>query len=228
MSEHVEDEEKEVADKEQTEESSDIQQIEITAEQLDALLAEEERINIAELLETEMVLSRTLYLSEEITLDTISHIIQLIHKFNRDDHDVPIEERHPITIYFDSAGGEIYRGFSLVSTIESSKTPVIGVLQGTCMSMCLPIWLACHVRYASRFSTVLYHTLRASADVETLIEMENKLNHYRHLQDTLDNYILEKTEIPKRKLKEKRKSNLDWFITFDQMTKYKLYDHLID
>ena len=175
-----------------------------------------------------MVLSRTLYLSEEITLDTITHIIQLIHKFNRDDCDTPAKERQPITIYLDSAGGEIYRGFSLVSAIEASQTPVIGVLQGSCMSMCLPIWLACHVKYASRFSTVLYHTLRAAADTETLIEMENKLNHYRHLQDTLDAYILEKTEIPKRKLKEKRKSNLDWFINFDQMTKYKFYDHLID
>jgi len=210
------------------EESEEIQ-IELTPEQLQELVPYEDvPININELLETEMVNSRTLYLNEEITLDTVNYIIQLIHKFNRDDYEIPVEERSPIILYIDSAGGEIYRGFSLCSAIESSETPVIGVLQGTCMSMALTIWLSCHVRYASRFSNVLYHTLRAASDVETLLEMENKIKHYKYLQKTIDDYILEKTEIPKKKLKKKRKSNLDWHITFEEMTKYKMYDYLID
>ncbi|RKJ30954.1 hypothetical protein D7X33_40905, partial [Butyricicoccus sp. 1XD8-22] len=189
------------------------QVLELTPEQLEALLIDEGTINIPDLLETEMVTSRTLYLSEEITLDTINHIIMLIHKFNRDDYGIPVEERVPIKLYIDSAGGEIYRGFSLVSAIESSDTPVIGILQGTCMSMAFVIYLACHYRYASRFSNVLYHTLRAGSDVQTLIEMENTLRHYKNLQNTLDKYILEKTEIPSKKLKKKRKKNLDWFLT---------------
>lgn len=211
-----------------TEISEELQTLELTPEQLEELLGEEPSINIGELLETEMVVNRTLYLSEEVTLETVNHLIMLIHKFNRDDYDIPVEERQPIILYLDSGGGEILRGLSLVSAIEGSETPVIGVLQGTCMSMCLIIWLACHVRYASRFSNVLYHTLRAGSDVETLIEMENKLNYYKSLQKTLDNFILEKTGIPKKKLKKKRQNNLDWHITLDEMTKYKMYDYLID
>ena len=206
----------------------EIQTLELTPEQLELLMSEEPPIDIGQLLETEMVVNRTLYLSEEVTLDTVNHIIMLIHKFNRDDYEIPLEERQPIIIYFDSAGGEIYRGFSLLSTVRSSETPIIGVLMGTCMSMCLPLWLSCDVKYASRYSSILYHSLRAGADIETLPEMVNKIKHYKNLQKQLDNFILENTEIPKKKLKKKYKSNLDWFITFDEMTKYKMYDHLID
>ena len=214
-----------------SEEEQDIEEkvIELTPEQLESILTlADEGLSINELLEKEMINNRTLYLNEEITLDTINHIIMLIHKYNRDDYDLEPSERVPITLYIDSAGGEIYRGFSLVSAIESSATPVIGILQGTCMSMALTIYLACHIRYASRFSNVLYHTLRAASDVETLIEMENKVRHYRYLQDTLDNYILEKTEIPRKKLKRKRQMNIDWFLTLEEMKRYKIYDQLID
>ena len=231
MSEKKQQQELDVTETEQLVETegTKLEQIELTPEQLELLLGEDDSpINIGELLETEMVVNRTLYLSEEVTLDTVNHIIMLIHKFNRDDFDIPVAERQPIIIYFDSAGGEIYRGFSLLSTIRSSETPVIGVLMGTCMSMCLPLWLSCDVKYASRYSSVLYHSLRAGADIETLPEMINKIKHYKNLQKQLDNFILENTEIPKKKLKKKRKSNLDWFITFDEMTKYKMYDHLID
>lgn len=220
----------EASENEEKETSDSIEEttIELTPEQLEMLLAPDESVNIGELLESEMVHSRTLYLSEEITLDTINHIIMLIHKYNRDDYNIKPEDRVPIKLYIDSGGGEIYRGFSLVSAIESSDTPVIGILQGTCMSMALIIYLACHYRYASKFSNVLYHTLRAASDVQTLIEMENTLRHYTYLQDTLDKYILEKTEIPKKKLKKKRKKNLDWFLTLDEMKEYKIYDELID
>lgn len=203
--------------------------LELTTEQLEALLGHEEEIfSIPDLLEKEMINNRTLYLNEDITLDTINHIIMLIHKYNRDDFEIPVNERIPITLYIDSAGGEIYRGFSLASAIESSTTPVVGILQGTCMSMALIIYLACHHRFASKFSNVLYHTLRAASNTETLIEMENKLQHYKYLQDTLDNYILEKTEIPKKKLKKKRQRNLDWYLTLAEMEKYKIYDALIE
>lgn len=207
--------------------------IELTPEQLEELLYEASSdnspINIPELLETEMVLNRTLYLSEEITLDTVQHIIMLIHKFNRDDEGIPPENRTPLLLYLDSGGGEVMKGYSLVSAIESSETPIIGVLQGTCMSMCLTVWLACHVRIASRFSSVMYHTIRAhGGEYETLGELGNRYNFYKSIQDNLDKYILEKTKIPKKKLKKKRKSNLDWYITFEEMTKYKMYDYLID
>ena len=221
-------EQEEVVSNENIDGIEEVEELELTSEQLQTLLGGEEYIDMAAMLESEMVVNRTLYLNQEITLDTINYIIQLIHKFNRDDYDIPVEERIPIVIYIDSVGGEIYRGLSLCSTIESSDTPIIGVLQGSCMSMALIIWQACHVRYASRFSNVLYHTLRAGSDVETLPEMKNKIRHYEYLQKMLDDYILEKTEIPKKKLKKKRESNLDWFLTFSDLTKYKMYDYVID
>lgn len=204
-------------------------QIELTPEQLEELLGQDySPININETLETEMVTSRTLYLSEEVGLDTVNYIIQLIHKFNRDDYDIPVNERQPITIYIDSVGGDLYRCLSLTSTIRASKTPIIGVGQGMIASAALILYLSTHYKYLSRFATVLYHELRAASDTETLREMQNKIAHYAQLQDTLDNFISENTTVPLKVLKNKRKRNLDWYISLEDLTKYKFYDELID
>lgn len=208
-------------------ESEDLQ-IELTPEQLQELIGDDAPINISELLETEMVLNRTLYLNEEITLDTINYIIQLIHKFNRDDYDIPVEERSPIILYIDSVGGDLYRSMSLVSSIKASKTPVITIGQGMIASAGLILYLSGHVRYLSRYVTAMYHELRAESGTETLREMQNKIAHYARLQDMLDSFIVEHTKVPLKKLKDKRKLNLDWYMTLDELSRYKFYDALID
>lgn len=214
---------------EEKEMESEEKVIELTPEQLESILTlADEGLSIPELLEKEMINNRTLYLSEEINLDTINHIIMLIHKYNRDDEGLEKSERMPIILYFDCVGGELTRGFSLVSTIESSVTPVVGVGHGMIASMALPLFLSTDYRLLSRFGTVLYHELRAASDTETLREMQNKIAYYERLQDMTDNYIVEKTTIPLSLLKKKRKRNLDWFISLEDLTKYKFYDELID
>jgi len=58
--------------------------------------------------------------------------------------------------------------------------------------------------------------------------MQNVVKHYEHLQNTLDEYIVDRTDIPMKKLKKKRKKNIDWYITLEEATKWKMYDQLID
>lgn len=195
----------------------------ISVEDLEkAFGAIEEPFNsIGELLEKEMVYSRTLYISEEITLETINHIIMLIHKYNRDDGDLPVDERIPIVLYIDTQGGELYRGFSLIGAIENSITPVVGVVEGgICMSMGIPLFLSCHYRMASSHATFLYHELRAPMDVQTLREIQNIAKHYEILQDKMDLYIVNNSTMPSELLKEKRKLNLDWYMTIEEVEKY--------
>lgn len=79
----------------------------------------------------------------------------------------------------------------------------------------------------SRFGNLMYHELRAASDVSTLAEMKNTVNHYERLQDKMDKYIVERTSIPLKKLKEQRKRNLDWFIDYDTAKRYGVFTDTI-
>ena len=187
----------------------------------DAVLEETEPQTIVEVLEREALLSRTLYLNDAVSMESIDYMIQLIHKWNRDDEGLTIEERQPIKIFFNTEGGEAYSGSALIGAISNSKTPTHGIVEGgMCMSMGLMLWLSTSYRTVNRFSNILYHALRAGSDTRTLAEMKVVLEHYENMQNMMDELILEKTSVPKNILEQKKNSNLDWHITFKELKEY--------
>lgn len=234
MSEKIE-KQQEVTETEQLGETEDteLETIELTTEQLETLLGvdDESPINIGELLETEMVTTRTLYINDEISDESIGHIIMLIHKFNRDDYGLKQEEKIPVLLHISTQGGALYSAFNLIGAIEASQTPIIGIVEGgICMSAGIPIFLACHHRVISRHSTFLYHDLRTSGGSDghiTLAEMKNTYAHYDNLQNRIDEYIAERTTIPIKKLKKKRKKNVDWYLSLKDLEKYGFYNELL-
>jgi len=197
---------------------------EITEEELAEVLelAQQEPFeSIGTELEKHMYQNRTLYLNEEVTPETVSHIIMLIHKYNHDDGDMPVDQRIPIILYINTPGGDVYFGMSLISAIENSITPVVGYVDGgICMSMGMPLLLSCHYRIVTRHSTLLYHEIRANSDVATLREIRNTAQHYEHIQNKIDEYIVENTKVPLELLHEKRERNLDWYLTIEEVEKY--------
>jgi len=124
-------------------------------------------------LEKHMYHSRTLYLNEEVTMESINHIIMLIHKWNYEDYSIPVDERQQITLYINTPGGELMSASTLVSAIENSITPIVGYAEGIVMSAGLYIYLACHYRIATRHCDFMYHELRASGEMSTLREIHN-------------------------------------------------------
>lgn len=73
-----------------------------------------------------------------LVTDIVHHIIQ----YNRDDENIPTENRKPIKLYVNSPGGDIYEGFALVDAIQLSKTPIYTYNVGTCASMAFLIYIA--------------------------------------------------------------------------------------
>lgn len=221
-----------VNDTEETEETVEDERetVEVYLEDLETLaetLAEYEADEgIEDKIERALVDERVIYLQGEVGTEMTNSIIPLIQYYNiQDDKDkLDTESRTPIKIYVDSEGGEVYKGLSLLSQIENSKTPVYTYLEGSIgMSMGLVLFLAGHKRYASRFGHLLYHELRAGSETKTLAEMQNTINHYVKLQNKLDSYIVERTSIPMKKLKNYRKRNMDWYIDFEEAKKYNVF-----
>ena len=90
-------------------------------------------------------------------LSTSAFIVKSILEINKEDEGIPAEERVPIIIYIDSPGGEITAGFSLVSAIELSKTPVYTVNVGQWSSMAFLIGITGHKRFSFPNSYFLLH-----------------------------------------------------------------------
>lgn len=100
---------------------------------------------------------RTLVFNDEVNEYVLENYILYILKWNRDDIDLPVEKRKPITIYINSPGGNSIDGFNFVDVIRSSETPVRGVCFGLAASMGYHIYLACHDRIAFKNSILLQH-----------------------------------------------------------------------
>ena len=94
-------------------------------------------------------------------LSMVSKITKGIMDINRYDQmlseDTPPEDRMPIIIYINSPGGDLIEGFSLVSAIELSKTPVYTVNIGEWSSMAFLIGITGHKRFSFPYSTFLLH-----------------------------------------------------------------------
>lgn len=91
------------------------------------------------------------------TTSMVGKIVEQIFDINREDADIPPEERDPIMLYINSPGGEIVEGFALVSAIEMSKTPVYTVNVGEWCSMAFLIGIAGHKRFSLPYMTFLMH-----------------------------------------------------------------------
>ncbi|MGG2091255.1 ATP-dependent Clp protease proteolytic subunit [Bacillus sp. S13(2024)] len=189
-------------------------------------LLEEEKSPLLDKVEKELFRDRIIYLNEDISSYTISNIVPLIHKINKDDEGIEVADRKPIHLHITSYGGSAYDGWQLVSTIENSKTPVYTYVEGYAMSMGLPIYLAGKKRHLGRYASLLYHELRGGAS-GTRQEVKRLDKEYDRLQKMYDDYIISKSLITQEILDEHQEKVSDWYIGLEESKKYQLFDVLI-
>lgn len=193
---------------------------------MDFELMEERSMGLFEKVEKDLFESRVIYLNEDISAYTVSNIVPLIHKINKDDENIPIEDRKPIHLHITSYGGSAYDGWGVVSAIENSKTPIYGYCETYAMSMGLPIFLSTHRRFLGKYATLLYHELRGGAN-GTRQEVKRLDKEYDRLQKLYDDYIISKTSVTQEILDDHQERVSDWYIGLSDAEKYKMFDELI-
>ncbi|MBR3228862.1 ATP-dependent Clp protease proteolytic subunit [Candidatus Saccharibacteria bacterium] len=87
----------------------------------------------------------------------IGKIVENILKYNEMDKTLDPKDRKPIKLFINSPGGEVTEGFSLVSVIEKSKTPVYTINIGEWSSMAFIIGIVEHKRFSFPYMTFLMH-----------------------------------------------------------------------
>ncbi len=96
---------------------------------------------------------------DECTLNggQITILNNQIMEYNRIDMRTEPRDRQPIYLFIDSIGGDVVEGFSLISMIEISKTPIYTVNMGQWSSMSFLIGIAGDRRFSLPYASFLMH-----------------------------------------------------------------------
>lgn len=124
---------------------------------------------------------RKIILNEDIDDNVIENICLMIMKWNQEDKYLPVSKRKKIYIYINSCGGDVVCGYQVLSTIGTSKTPIVTIGFARCASMACYILAAGHKRYCFPGTVVLHH------DGQTgYISSSNKGKDIQKFYDTLE------------------------------------------
>lgn len=137
---------------------------------------------------------RILVLNDEINDAILENYILYIIKWNREDQDLPIEKRKPITIYINSPGGSSMDGFNLCDVIMQSKTPVRGICFALAASMGYHIYLACHDRIAWKNSIFLQHDGEVCVS-NSRSKAKDTMKFFDSMEERTKQYVLERTKM---------------------------------
>ena len=163
---------------------------------------------------------RSLYLTGEISSETVVDIIRSIHDINDNDNFYTKYyaitncdyNPAPIKLYIDSVGGSVSAAMSLINAIETSATDVHTICMGECSSAALLIFITGHKRIAYRTSLFMYHEL-SSGSIGKLSDIREAVEMWDKLQQSIDEIFLAYTKFTKEELKDICSHKKDY--TFD-------------
>lgn len=176
------------------------------------------------ILETFQAYDRQMYIGE-ITEDTGDAIDGAIRFWNRvdDELELPYEERKPIKIYINSPGGFLNGTFTIINSIEMSKTPVWTIATGTAYSGGFFIFIAGHKRFAYPLSSFLFHE-GSTGNSGTAGQFANFAAFYKIQLNQLKEIVLKYTKIGEEKYREIQKD--DFWLTANEALMYGVCDEI--
>lgn len=171
---------------------------------------------------------RVLWIDKDINdtlYDEIRHIIQ----WNREDeaNNIPVEDRKPITCIIHSYGGTLDAAFSFIDCVDKSKTIVKTVNIGSAMSAGALIFLSGTpgYRYCMQLSTALIHDGSGGAQ-GTYAQVQSQNANYKHVMDTMKDWIAAHTKIDKATLK--KWNNKEIYLYAQDQLKYGIADKIVN
>ena len=127
---------------------------------------------------------RRIIINEGITDNLLETVCLMIIKYNMEDKDLPVDKRKKIYLYINSDGGDVILGSQILSTITSSKTPVVTIGFAKCASMASYILAAGAERYCFPNTVVLCHD-----GTTGYVSSGNKGKDIQRFYDSLDSRL---------------------------------------
>lgn len=168
--------------------------------------------------------NRTYWLSDEINNYTFD-LVQYIVRWNREDKDIPVEQRKPIRIIIDCPGGHLSVSETVSNIIKMSKTPVYGIALGYVASGATVIYLSCHKKFALPNSVFVLHKGSCSGVSGTYDEIVAFARDYEKQMETLINFYIDNTNYTEEEIEENIQT--DWYIRTGEALEKGIVDKLV-
>ena len=162
---------------------------------------------------------------EDIDMFTFESVIKPIIQYNKEDKDLPIEERKPIKLIFSSCGGDVGIMNSAIDVIMASKTPVFGYNVSYCYSAAAIIFLACDKRYTMPHAEYLIHQGSGTVNANTQ-QMFDMVDNLKEVETKIKEFVLERTNIDSKLYSKKQRK--EWYIEPEKQIELGVCDGIIE
>jgi len=104
-------------------------------------------------------------------------------------------------LYFDSPGGSPYCALSLMTLILVRQLRATAIVAGECSSAALWPFAACHRRYVTPYSVLLFHPMKWQSEEHVgLDEAAEWARHFGHLERNMDDLLADLFHVPQSTL----------------------------
>ena len=166
---------------------------------------------------------RVFWLDDEVT-PFLLELTRYIVRWNKEDKNIPIDQRKPIRILIFSPGGDLETYRSVSDIIQLSKTPVIGINMGVAYSAAAMIFLSCHTRYMLPSASVLFH--KGSSQMSgSFNEVCSAMYEYQKQVEELSSIIEQKTTYTAEEIEENMSG--DWYIRAQDALEHEVCHKII-
>lgn len=149
---------------------------------------------------------RIYWVDDEIN-DSLLELVKMIIRCNKEDKDIPVEDRKPIKIFISSPGGEVSAMWSTMQAIQTSKTPCWTINFSYAYSAAAELLIAGHKRFALKGSTTMIH--RGSCFIggeQSVVESTQK--YMKAMEQKYQDFLLSHTRIDPKAYKKKASADM--------------------
>lgn len=167
---------------------------------------------------------RKLFLNEDVSEYSVHEIVKHILQFNREDADIPAENRKPVLLYISSNGGDVDAGFELIDVIQASRTPVYTINIGYQYSMGFLIGLAGHKRFATKNAKFLMHD-GSNFVYNSGAKAQDQMEFNKRVEQRVRSYVIANSNITEAEYDSKLR--VEWYMFADEAKEKGFTDFII-
>ena len=156
--------------------------------------------------------------------ESLLDLVKMIMRCNKEDKDLPVEQRKPIRVFIDSPGGDVQALFTTIKAIEISKTPVYTINYCGAYSAAAILLTAGHKRFALPGTSAMFHRGSCYYGGEQSV-VESTKKYFDALDKKLDEFLFSHTSIDQKNYK--RKASSDLYMDENECLKNKVVDSIV-
>lgn len=156
--------------------------------------------------------------------ESLLDLVKMIMRCNKEDKDLPVEQRKPVRVFIDSPGGDVQALFTTIKAIEISKTPVYTINYCGAYSAAAILLTAGHKRFALPGTSVMFHRGSCYYGGEQSV-VESTKKYFDALDKKLDEFLFSHTNIDQKIYK--RKASSDLYMDENECLKNNVVDSIV-